>query len=109
MSDVRPRVRSFESFVLRRAYRQSYVGGDNAVISWFGWHVFNDDQWPTFAGPGARHAYLDYLREDPVWIRDAFEVSYAAWKESLDATWSISRARIKRPADAGTSPISGGA
>jgi hypothetical protein len=41
---VRPRVRSFEVFGLRRAYHQSYRGDDNAVITRFGWHVQDDPE-----------------------------------------------------------------
>jgi hypothetical protein len=44
---VRPRVRSFEVFGLRRAYHQSYRGDNNAVITRFGWHVQDDPNWPT--------------------------------------------------------------
>ena len=81
---VRTRVRSFEAYVLRHAYHQSYVGGDNAIINRFAWHVYNDEKWPTFAGPGSKQAYLAYLPDDPVWLRDAFEVAFAARNANLN-------------------------
>jgi hypothetical protein len=34
-SAVKTRVRSFEAFLLRRAYRQDYASGDDAIVSRF--------------------------------------------------------------------------
>jgi hypothetical protein len=83
---VKSRVRSFEAFLLRRAYRQDYASGDDAIVSRFAWWVYEDKHFPTFAGPGSTAAYLDYLPDDPPWVRDAFVVARKAWQNELDST-----------------------